>query len=107
MMNVTRWIVLCLGVLISAGCEDPFSSEEDEDVTFVNKSSYTVTVIPQAYSDWSGFKLPPGGVQKLNEPSDVFFTYEPRFRVTIGENEDGRVLFINLKEGTEDASPGT
>lgn len=105
MKSVLRWLALGLAVVGTLGCDDLFTEEQNDDVKFVNKSSYTVTVFPQANSDWAGFKLAPGEVHKLNSPSDVFFTYEPIYRVTIGDNENNRVLFINLKDGTEDASP--
>ena len=102
MKHLLKWAVVLMVAVVFTGCENVFeaSSDEDKDVTFVNKSTYTVTVIPQAQSGWAGFSIPPGERVKLNDPDDVYFTYEPRYRVTVGDDTDGRILFINLKEGT-------
>lgn len=107
-MNMPRWfLLLALPVLLlSAGCEMPWTSNSDPDeVTFENKSTYAVTVTPQS-TGWGGFVLPPGETRKINQP-DLYFTYEPRFRVTVGDDTGGRILFINLDEETVEAKPQT
>ena len=93
-------VFLLLGVFVFTGCEDYFGSKVDDDVVFINKSSYTVQVTPSANSGWAGFRIAPGENHKIRNPRDIFFTFEPKFRVEVGENENGRVLFINLKEDT-------
>jgi|GEM_PF-574043 hypothetical protein len=100
MKKLFAMVAIICPVLFLAGCE-PFDSDDEDAVEFVNKSRYRVTVIPQARSGWSGFSLAPGEHRKLNDTYDVFFTYEPRFRVEIGKNEDGRVLFINAAGAIE------
>lgn len=103
MKNLARFVAMIALLAAAVGCEDVFSNSQKERVVFVNKSSYTVHVIPQAHSNWSGFSLDPGEKLKLNQPSDVFFTYEPRYRVDVGQNENGRVLFINHNADTINA----
>jgi hypothetical protein len=100
MKKLLALMAVMLPLLMVTGCE-PFDSDEEDPVEFVNKSKFVVTVIPQARSGWTGFKLAPGEHKKLYDTYDVFFTYEPRFRVEIGKNTDGRVLFINAAEAIE------
>lgn len=99
------WLLAALlaPAFLMTGCEFPGTEDDDDDdeVTFENKSTYDVTVTPQS-SGWRGFSFAPGEEVKV-EAADVFFTYEPRFRVTVGDESGGRILFINLKENTVQA----
>ncbi len=101
-----RWFLAALAsvILFSSGCE-PFTSDNDEGkVTFINKSSHTVTVIPKAQPNgWNGFSFGPGETVRFNNAYDVFFVYEPRFRVNVGENSSGRILFIDASDLTVEA----
>ena len=80
-----KMLVVVLPLLAVMGCEPWFAEDDDPEYTFVNKSSYVVTVIPQS-SGWSGFRLEKGETRKLYDKREVFFTYEPKFRVEVGVN---------------------
>lgn len=96
-MNV-RWILAALAsvVLFSSGCE-PFTSDDDEGkVKFINRSSHRINVSPNSLGKgWSGFSFAPGETVSFNDAYDVYFTFEPRFRVKVAENTDGRIIFID------------
>lgn len=100
MKRLLAILAIVCPVIFLSGCE-PFDTDEEDPIEFVNKSRFNVTVIPQARSGWSGFVLAPGERRKLFDTYDVFFTYEPRFRVEIGKNDGGRVLFINAAGAVE------
>lgn len=89
-------LLLMLPLLAMTGC-DPFPSENEDEgkAEFVNKSKYRVTVSPEARSGWSGFALAPGERRTLYDVYDVFFTYEPVFRVKVGRNENNKIVFVN------------
>jgi hypothetical protein len=105
MKKLSGLLVLMLGSLLLAGCEDIFTEnkDDDNDVTFLNRSTYNVTVSPTAQAGWSSFRLAPGERKKLSDIRDVYFVYEPRYRVDVGENDGGRIVFINLNENTVQA----
>lgn len=91
-------MLMPLGLI--TGCE-PFPSDDDEGkVEFVNKSTYNITVIPQAQSGWRGFSFAPGERKKFSDTYDVYFTYEPHTRVEVGDNKNGRIVFINKDADT-------
>ena len=92
-------VILPLGLL--TGCEPWPENEDDIEIKFINKSDYNVSVTPQARSGWNGFTLAPGERKVLKDVYDVFFTWEPRYRVEVGNNEEGRVVFINTAGATE------
>lgn len=92
-----KWLLLAalaLPLFVSTGCE-PFETEDDEGVTeFFNKSNLRVIVIPESQG-WSGFALKPGERKKVYDVYDLYFSFEPRFRVKVGDNDGGRVVFVN------------
>ena len=88
-------IALAVPLAFVAGCEPWPENDDDVEIEFINRSDETVTVIPEARSGWSGFKLAPEQRKKLYDVYDVFFSYEPRYRVEVGKNDGGRVVFVN------------
>lgn len=92
-----KWLLMAamlLPLVGMIGCE-PFETDDDEGVTeFVNKSALRVVVIPESRG-WSGFALNPGERKKVFDVYDIYFSYEPRFRVAVGKNDAGRVVFVN------------
>jgi hypothetical protein len=98
-----RWMIALAALLtgwIMIGCEPFDTPTEDTDYKFINKSTETVHVAPTAQSGWHSFTLSPGEEKILRNIQDMFFVFEPRFRVEVGKNQNGRIVFINLKEGT-------
>ena len=96
MKKLFALLALMLPLLAVTGC-DPFPSENEDEgkVEFVNRSKYRVLVSPEARSGWSGFALESGERRTLYDVYDVFFTYEPVFRVKVGRNEGNRIVFVN------------
>ncbi len=90
-----KMLVVVLPLLAVMGCEPWFAQKDDPAYTFINKSSYTVTVIPKS-SGWNGFRIAPGEQKKVYDQEDVFFSYEPVFRVAVGVNESTRVIFVDV-----------
>lgn len=89
-------LLLALPLMAMTGCEPfPSTNEDEGKAEFVNKSSYLVLVKPEAHSGWSSFALEPGERKKLNDIYDLFFSFEPQSRVTVGKNSDGKVVFVN------------
>lgn len=88
-------VAVVFPLLLVTGC-DPFPSgdENEGEVEFVNKSSRNVTVYPESLG-WSKFSLDPGDRKTIYDVYDVYFSHEPRFRVQVGKNENGKVVFVN------------
>lgn len=101
MKKLFALLALLLPMLAVTGC-DPFpsSDEDDGEVEFVNKSKYRVAVIPESRG-WSGFSLASGERKTIYDVYDVYFSHEPRFRVQVGKNESGKIVFVN---GNPDAT---
>ena len=98
------WIKVLLVIMplfMVVGCEPFFTEDDEPEYSFINKSDFRVYVIPQANSGWDGFSLAPGERRKIYDVIDVFFTYQPEFRVTVGVNEGDRIVFINNAGATE------
>jgi hypothetical protein len=89
-------VAFVLPLTAMMGCEPfPTTNEDEGKAEFVNKSSYLVLVKPEANSGWSSFALEPGERKKFSDIYDLFFSYQPQSRVTVGKNSDGKVVFVN------------
>ncbi|MDR0539033.1 MAG: hypothetical protein LBG74_00800 [Spirochaetaceae bacterium] len=83
--------VLVATALVLAGCDDLFTTE----FTFINESSYTVTVSPSGHSD---FTLRPGNSKSIKDKSSsLSFIYSPANSVKTEMNRKGKIRFVNLK----------
>ena len=99
-------LLVCVGFVFT-GCElFDTTVDDNKNYEFVNKSTYNVTIIPTAQDGWDGFSIAPGETRKLNDIEDLYFVFEPRFRVEIGENKDGRIVFINSNENNVSGDTG-
>lgn len=95
MKKFVAMLAVVLPLALVVGCEPfPDSDEDEGKVEFVNKSSYRVSITPESRG-WSGFSLAPDERKTINDLYDVYFSYEPRFRVKVGKNDAGRVVFVN------------
>ena len=101
-----KWlsVLVLLPLLMVMGCEPWFAADDDPVYSFINKSDYKVYVTPEANSGWNGFSLEPGERVKVSDAIDIFFTYEPVFRVTVGVNEGERIVFVNNAGATQAAT---
>ncbi len=97
-------LLVCAGMAFS-GCElFDTDVDEDDDYVFLNKSTYNITVIPTAQSGWSTFSFGPGETYRLDNVDDLYYVFEPRFRVEVADSDDGRIVFINYSDRTESGS---
>ncbi|MBN1268777.1 MAG: hypothetical protein JXB04_04260 [Kiritimatiellae bacterium] len=91
-------LLFCLSLMVlvnmMVGCE--LTEEDDDDrVKFINLSSTTVQVFPNGQL-WPPFALAPGETYTIDTSTQVFFTYEPDWAVEVGENEGGRIYFVDI-----------
>lgn len=103
MKKLLRVLLVLVAMGPLAGCE-LFSTDDDKTVTFVNNSTTTVNVRPAGYSKyWGAFSFQPGERVTVSAEEEVFFAYEPRWRVEVGANEKALVTFIDITPNTETA----
>ena len=92
-----RALLVCLMVaaLVSlAGCE----GYDDQPLTFVNSSMYTV-VVTSLSIEWVGFVLAPGQNREMTDIRDVDYTFEPSYQVMEGfASTDRYIVFVNRDE---------
>jgi hypothetical protein len=89
--------VLAALVTVAAGCPG-----RDGDVlrtgtyTFMNRSSYQVTVDPNGQESWSGFRLGLGDVREVTifERGGIKFIYSPSNLVRF-DNDGSNTIFTN------------
>ena len=94
MKKLSLYLALFALVGLIVGCELT-DTDEDTSVKFINLSSSTVQVFPNGQL-WPPFAIAPGEAHRIDTSSQVFFTYEPDWAVEVGENEGGRIYFVDI-----------
>lgn len=100
MSNRLVMFVVLIGLAVSAA-----SCAEDNPLrantwTFMNRSSYTVTVNPNGQVTWSGFALGAGQDREVTvheDGGDIHYNYGPSNLVSVDESEikKSRIIFRN------------
>ena len=88
-------VILMVAALIGvSGCDD----YDDQPLTFVNSSYYTV-VVTSLSIEWTGFVLAPGQHREMTDIRDVDYTFEPSYQVMEGfASTDRYIVFVNRDE---------
>lgn len=101
MRKLLSLLLIVGSVTFFCGCESGSSSSSSSsgssDVTFVNSSSFNVTITPNGQPGWEAFLISPGQERAVDIGEPLFYVFAPSRLVQSAESSSGSVVtFTNI-----------